>query len=443
LRPDGPRLALIGAESALRDQAHEVLSQVWTGQIRAVDTVHADAVVVVLVTQNVDDGLRLAARLDGPLVARIPVLLVTLDGARRLRTIALPAPVAWVLNGNELDPRMVGLAIRYALEVGTRWRLGDQVQALKPLADVGTITTVTSHEISNALTSLLLDLEFAQALVERGNASEQLPAVLGDAYEAARHLGRVAADLARVSRPVGRLTTVEAVDLAESARRLCSDVLRGVSTRVVVARPVRVRADERRATQVLVNLIRNAGQAMAGRDGATLELTIARECSAYTPWVPATYSASGASRRASASDIPERTPRARTSYEHDVTTPRQPVPPTTTSRPTRLGSSRRSTDTKNVSRSRQAIRAGWGTTEQVYTPGGAPSQLACFRINRTRSRPQASPAASNAAWISFLRISSTFPMLSRVSRTCEIVLAPSTPVPHDRLEEYTRSPSSR
>jgi CheY-like chemotaxis protein len=79
-----------------------------------------------------------------------------------------------------------------------------------------------------------------------------------------------------VSRPVGRLTTVEAVDLAESARRLCSDVLRGVSTRVVVARPVRVRADERRATQVLVNLIRNAGQAMAGRDGATLELTIDR-----------------------------------------------------------------------------------------------------------------------------------------------------------------------
>lgn len=156
MRPDGPRLALIGAESALRDQAHEVLSQVWTGQIRAVDTVPADAVVVVLVTQNVDDGLRLAARLDGPLVARIPVLLVTLDGARRLRTIALPAPVAWVLNGNELDPRMVGLAIRYALEVGTRWRLGDQVQALKPLADVGTITTVTSHEISNALTSLLL-----------------------------------------------------------------------------------------------------------------------------------------------------------------------------------------------------------------------------------------------------------------------------------------------
>ena len=59
----------------------------------------------------------------------------------------------------------------------------------------------------------------------------------------------------------------------------------------------------------------------------------------------------GHRRRASAEDIAEWTPHRRASYEAADTTPRPPVPPTTTGRPRSSGRRSSSTETKNASMS--------------------------------------------------------------------------------------------
>ena len=63
------------------------------------------------------------------------------------------------------------------------------------------------------------------------------------------------------------------------------------------------------------------------------------------------YAACGHRDRASAVDIAERTPYLRASYDAVETTPRTPIPPTTTGLPRSEGLSRCSTAAKNASRS--------------------------------------------------------------------------------------------
>ncbi len=64
----------------------------------------------------------------------------------------------------------------------------------------------------------------------------------------------------------------------------------------------------------------------------------------YAPNRPARNAACGHRRRASDAGIAERTPKTRASYDAVATTPRAPIPPTTTGLPRNDGLSRCSTE---------------------------------------------------------------------------------------------------
>jgi signal transduction histidine kinase/CheY-like chemotaxis protein len=252
------------------------VAAVWAGDVVVADEAPPDAALVVTVGDEAQELLRAAVARGA--AGRAPVLGVVRSGAKRARAAPLPWPVAWVVGVDELGPRRLSLAIRYALEVGARRHLSEQVGALRAAADLGGVAATSAHEINNALTSLLLDLELARAKVggirEAFPEQPELEGLVADALDAARHVARVAGDLSRASRPAGRLTSVAVVDVVGTARRLCAEVLRTVDVQVRVTRSPLVRADERRLTQVLVNLLRNAGLALAGRPAARVDVTI-------------------------------------------------------------------------------------------------------------------------------------------------------------------------
>jgi signal transduction histidine kinase len=272
----GPVLALVALPEDLRSAVGAVASEVWAGQLVATDEVPREAALVVLGGESADDVVRAAVALAS--AGRVPVLGIARHGARRARSAGLPWPVAWLLGPDELGRRYLGLAIRFALEVGARRHLAEQVTGLRTLADLGMVAGSSAHEINNGLTRLLLDLELARvkAGALRGASPEhaELDGLVSDALDAARHVSRVVADLSRASRPVGRLTSVPAGEVVATARRLCADVLRGVDVRVRIWRNPVIRADERRLTQVLVNLLRNAGLALAGRPAPQIDVSI-------------------------------------------------------------------------------------------------------------------------------------------------------------------------
>lgn len=271
-----PVLALLRPAPGLADAVRTALTEVWTGEVREVASRPGSAALVVLAAETVPE---LFAALE-PDPGRVPVLGVVALGARAARAQPLAAPLAWIVGTDELSPAFLGLSLRYALEVGTRWRLSDQVGALQPLANLGSSAAVASHELANVLTGLLLDVETARQrsmLAARENPRlAELDHALGDVLEGSRLLARIASDLSRVARPAGRITPLDPAELVDTARRLCGDVLRGVAFTAVVVRPCEVRADERRLTQVLVNLVRNAAQALAGRPSPQIRVELDR-----------------------------------------------------------------------------------------------------------------------------------------------------------------------
>ncbi len=273
---NGPRqlLAIVRPPGGFGDDAVSALGQVWTSELRVVDEVPRTAALVVVC------GADAAAVADEARRRGLgaPVLGVAAQGARRARAAGLAPPLCWIVGLDELEPRYLGLSVRFALEVAARWRMAEQVHVLQPAADLGAAATVVSHEMNNVLTSVLLDAELlrirmAASLRDFPRLAE-LDLLASDVYDGTRYLARVAADLSRVSRPTGRPTVVDPAALADTARRLCGEALRGVQVDVVITRPCDVRADEGRLTQVVVNLLRNAAQAMEGRPDAQVRVTI-------------------------------------------------------------------------------------------------------------------------------------------------------------------------
>ncbi len=128
------------------------------------------------------------------------------------------------------------------------------------------------------------------------------------------------------------------------------------------------RARRRRRPRILAAIVGPVAE-QAGRPGHVEERLVERRAarpaactdrrsraprsltSLYSAWSPGRNTACGHRRRATADGSAEWTPYRRASYDAAATTPRGPVPPTTTGLPRSSGRRRSSTDTKNASMS--------------------------------------------------------------------------------------------
>jgi signal transduction histidine kinase/CheY-like chemotaxis protein len=279
--PNSPLLAMVRVPSELQPRLVGVFSRVWSGTVTQVDALSSAAEAPLLAVVAGPDALGVAREQE----SRAPdaTFLAVVAEATRLRASrgALPANVAWAIAGDELgETRFVGLALRFALEVAARRRLERRLASALGLAEVGSVAGGTAHEMANAMTGLLTNLELA---VERLQApgtpvdSSEMLDMLRDALEGARHVAAVATDLGRASARAGRLTVLDVRAVVDSAVRLGKRSLRGHEVQVSATPACTAEVDETRLCQVLLNLLRNAALALEGRPDGRIEVQVARE----------------------------------------------------------------------------------------------------------------------------------------------------------------------
>ncbi|MBI5477572.1 MAG: response regulator [Deltaproteobacteria bacterium] len=194
---------------------------------------------------------------------------------------------------HDLD-RAVALASQVLLALENR-RLVEQIAASERLASVGELAAGVAHEINNpvtyVLTSHVLLRERLEALFElaallegdtsRGGAADawrrmggraaldEFRDVLGDAEEGAGRIREIATDLRSLARAeTGPPALVDLNDAIRSALRIAGAELRRTATlSTELGAGVEVTGHVGRLSQVFINLLVNAAQAMGERRG--------------------------------------------------------------------------------------------------------------------------------------------------------------------------------
>ena len=165
-----------------------------------------------------------------------------------------------------------------ALEQRLREVEGRMLQAER-LATLGQVTAGIAHELgapvsymAQNVASLRRDLSRLlervgpqlQARPELAELAEDLPALLGDLEEGAQHLRRVTDSLKAQARGEDQEQSAEVSEVAAFVTRLARPQLRERARLTVQGEPVHVQAGPVRLTQILLNLVVNAAQAMEG-----------------------------------------------------------------------------------------------------------------------------------------------------------------------------------
>jgi signal transduction histidine kinase len=175
-------------------------------------------------------------------------------------------------------PSADGEAVTYAVgvDVTEERELLRRTLRAERLAAVGTLAAGLAHEVRNPLNSATLQLRVLERRIERGSASaDELLPIIGIVGEEIRRLDRLVSDFLSFAQPRPlRLEPVRVDELATLAAELARPEGAQAGIDVVVevgAGAGTVEVDLERMRQVLLNLVRNAIEAMRGQDeGGTL-----------------------------------------------------------------------------------------------------------------------------------------------------------------------------
>jgi two-component system C4-dicarboxylate transport sensor histidine kinase DctB len=171
------------------------------------------------------------------------------------------------------------------IEVAERVRADSRFRAAREelaqanrLGSIGTITTGVAHEINQPVAAIRTYAENAATLLERGD-SARATANLSAIVDLTARIGSITAELRRYARRGPRaLGDVPLAEVLEGTQLLIGDRFRSAGVtleRLLPARPLpTVRAGRVRLEQVLVNLLQNALEAVAGRSDAQVRLSI-------------------------------------------------------------------------------------------------------------------------------------------------------------------------
>jgi signal transduction histidine kinase/CheY-like chemotaxis protein len=145
------------------------------------------------------------------------------------------------------------------------------------LSALGRLSASVGHEINNPLSYVIGNLEYALAELERPDTSKRVLDALGDARGGAERIGRIVKELRVFGRgaPEPQRELTDPSDALESALRLAGNEIRCRARLVRELEPLpMVLADATRLTQVFVNLLLNAAQAIpeerSGTDAAVI-----------------------------------------------------------------------------------------------------------------------------------------------------------------------------
>jgi signal transduction histidine kinase len=147
----------------------------------------------------------------------------------------------------------------------------DQLMESQRLATIGTIAAVIAHEFNNLLTPIVSYSQFALSSAQGPTPDmELIRKALAKAFQSAQKAGKICTSmlsLARGESSFGLVSVQKLVDevLTVLARDPQKD---GIALRVQVQSDLQVCGDCVQLEQVLLNLLINARQAMAGKSGS-------------------------------------------------------------------------------------------------------------------------------------------------------------------------------
>jgi two-component system NtrC family sensor kinase len=183
-----------------------------------------------------------------------------------------PIPFATVSDpSSEITAAPTDLIEQLARYQSALDQLKSQLRETQRLAAIGTIAAVIAHEFNNLLTPIVSYSQFALQTIESGKPDDELiRKALSKSYQSSSKAGKICGSmlaLARGETCTDRVGVQQLVDetLLVMARDPQKD---GIALRVHVQPGLFVRGDAVQLEQVLLNLLINARQAMAGKSGS-------------------------------------------------------------------------------------------------------------------------------------------------------------------------------
>ncbi|WAC59511.1 sensor histidine kinase [Brevundimonas sp. SL130] len=157
--------------------------------------------------------------------------------------------------------------------------LRDELVQASKLAALGQIVASVAHEINQPVAAIWTHADTAVLLLERDQPDKARDALrkIGDLT---RRIGAITQDLRLFSRKAApSIDAIELEDAIQGGLQLTRGRLEegGISLERIGGGEVRILADQFRLEQVIVNLIKNAAEAMEGQDDARLILSIERQ----------------------------------------------------------------------------------------------------------------------------------------------------------------------